>query len=406
MVNFSQLLAEKKNDVLERWMQAVKQDRHISSDNVLSSTAVRNHIPRVLDAMVSVLSRTLNNDLQSLVEASLDHGVVRAEQGFSAAEIAREYRLLRRAIFVELETELLQSNALEVFRVFRIVDAIVDEAIAQCFKSYVDERLRELEQVQHQLSLTNQELTRLVHTHQDNLSHLAHEFKTPLNSIIGYSELLLRQQHSPQFGDNLPSIDSVERVLRNGRQMLQLVNDVLEISRYDSGKMQLHPTVTNVRGVLQNAVEMIAPLANDRNLQLKINDLDAPTQVLTDPLRLQQIVVNLLSNAVRYTEIGSVTITCQLKSSEEWLLSVADTGIGIAPEEQSHIFDPYYRVKTSQAPTSIDGTGLGLAIVARLVHLLQGKIELVSQVGIGSSFTLTLPLKVQILEDTIATVKT
>lgn len=402
MVNFSQLLAEKKNDVLERWVRAVKQDRHISSDDVLSSTAVRNHIPRVLDAIVSVLSRTMDNDLHSLVEASLDHGVMRAEQGFSAVEIAREYRLLRRSIFAELETELLQSNALEVFRVFQIVDAVVDEAIAQCFKSYVDERLRELEQIQRQLSLTNQELTRLVHTHQDNLSHLAHEFKTPLNSIIGYSELLLRQQQSSKFGDNLPSIDSVERVLRNGRQMLRLVNDMLEISRCDSGKMQLHPAVTDVRRIIQNAVETIAPMAIDRGLQLNVDDLDAPTQVWTDPLRLQQIITNLLSNAVRYTEVGSVTITCQLTSSKEWLLSVADTGIGIAPEDQLHIFDPYYRARISQPPASMDGTGLGLAIVARLVHLLQGKIDLVSQSGAGSTFTVMLPIKAKISEDTVA----
>ncbi len=194
MNDFSQLLSDKVNVITDTWVMAVRQDRQIESADKLSRTAIQNHILLVLEAMVTVISQYQNSEIQPIVEASWHHGVLRAAQGFDPTEIAREYRLLRQVIFATLETELLQATPTEVFRVFRLIDATVDEAIAQCFKSYVDERLVELEQLQSQLQLNNQELTRLVRANQDNLSHLAHELKNPLTSIIGYSDLFLRQE--------------------------------------------------------------------------------------------------------------------------------------------------------------------------------------------------------------------
>jgi signal transduction histidine kinase len=144
--------------------------------------------------MATVLSHTQESEIQPIVKASLYHGMLRAEQGFDPAEVAREYRLLRQVIFSVLEANLLTGTPAEAIRAVRLIDAVIDEAIAQCFKSYVDERLRELQQLQNQLTRTNQELTRLLRANQESLSVLAHELKTPLNSIIGYSELFLRHQ--------------------------------------------------------------------------------------------------------------------------------------------------------------------------------------------------------------------
>ncbi len=120
----------------------------------------------------------------------------------------------------------------------------------------------------------------------------------------------------------------------------------------------------------------------------------APKEVLTDSLRLQQIVTNLVSNAIRYTEAGSVQLTCQVLENNLWAIAVSDTGIGIASEDQAHIFEPYVRADSKQ-PRLQNSTGLGLAIVSQLVKLLQGKIELVSQLGVGSTFTVILPLAVR-----------
>ncbi|MEW5855796.1 MAG: HAMP domain-containing sensor histidine kinase [Cyanobacteriota bacterium] len=405
-MDFSQLLVEKIDAIAKNWVEAVRSDRQISSTDDLPGSAIRNHIPEVLKAMATVLSQSQENDIQSIVQNSLHHGVLRAEQGFSPTEIAREYRLLRQTIFSTLEADLLEGTVRDVMRAYNVIDATIDEAIAQCFKSYVEERLQELQQVQSQVELTNQELTRLVKANQNNLSQLAHELKNPLNSIIGYSELILRSSRkNVEVQDNFPNLEHIERVLRNGRHLLRLINDTLEIARYSAGKIELHPELIDVRSLINNVVEMLEPLAAAKELQMVI-DCDsasadssaarAPEKVLTDPLRLQQIVTNLLSNAIRYTKKGSVQLTCQMLSDNRWSIAVSDTGVGIAPEDQARVFDPFFRAGTSDRIP--DSTGLGLAIVAQLVNLMQGKIQLVSQVGVGSTFTVILPLEVKTLE--------
>ena len=405
-MDFSQLLVEKIDAIAKNWVEAVRLDRQISSTDDLPRSAIQNHIPDVLKAMATVLCQSQENDIQSIVENSLHHGVLRAEQGFAPTEIAREYRLLRQTIFSTLEADLLEGTVPEVMRAYNVIDATIDEAIAQCFKSYVEERLQELQQVQSQVELTNQELTRLVKANQDNLSQLAHELKNPLNSIIGYSELMLRSSRkNVEVQDNFPNLEHIERVLRNSRHLLRLINDTLEISRYSAGKIELHPELIDVRSLINNVVEMLEPLAAAKELQMVV-DCDsasadssaarAPEKVLTDPLRLQQIVTNLLSNAIRYTETGSVQLTCQMLSDNRWSIAVTDTGVGISPEDQARVFDPFFQAGTSDRIP--DSTGLGLAIVAQLVKLMQGKIELISEVGVGSTFTVILPLEVKTLE--------
>ena len=402
MINFSQLLAEKTEIIIEQWVAAVRQDRQIESADNLSRPAIENHLSHVLSAMATVLSHSQENEIEPIVQASLYHGVLRAEQGFDPAEVAREYHLLRQVIFSVIEANLLTGTIAEGIRAVRLIDAVIDEAIAQCFKSYVDERLRELQQLQNQLILTNQELTRLIRANHDNLSVLAHELKTPLNSIIGYSELFLRhQQRIPEVKDNLPKLEHIERVLRNGRHLLRLVNDTLELSRADGGKMQLHLMPTNVPSLINSVMEVLEPLALSKELQMLVDYSLAPEQVLTDPLRLQQIITNLVSNGIRYTQLGKIQLNCQLLSDNQWAIAISDTGCGIAPEDQDRVFEPFFRAGSTEQSYAPGSTGLGLAIVSRLVKLLQGKIELVSQVGIGSTFTVTFPLEIQTSEITM-----
>lgn len=396
MVDFGQLLTDKIEIIEQNWVSAVRQDSQIEIAQELTYKALRNSFPKVLQAMASILSNDGEGDLQKLVESSLEHGIVRAEQGFDPAEIAREYRLLRTVIFETLETGLLQSSPQELLRAVRLIDTVIDEAIARCFKSYTHGRLQELEQLQTQLKLTNQELTRLVRASKENLSHLAHELKTPLTSIIGYSDLFLRQhRQQEEEKDNYPELEHIERILRSGRQLLHLINDALEISRYDAGQMKLQLAPVQVQEVIQQTMEIVEPLARAKNLQLVAHCDRAPEQVVTDALRLQQVLMNLLSNAIRYTEKGSVHLTCETQPNATWAIAISDTGIGIEPTDQAQIFDPYFRVTPNSQSYLSNSTGLGLAIVARLVKLMQGEIKLVSQLGTGSIFTVTLPLEVK-----------
>jgi hypothetical protein len=391
-MDFSQLLLDKTDAILEKWVEAVRQDNHIESDDNLSNSALENHLSHVLAAMATVLSESKTSEIQPIVKASLHHGVLRAEQGFEPMEIAREYSLLRQVIFSTLEPALLQGSPTELIRAVRLIDAVVDEATSQCFNSYVDERLEGLEQLHSQLKLTNQELTRLVRANQDNFSHLAHELRTPLTSIIGYSDLFLRKQRqNAAIKDSFANLEHIERVLRNGRQLLRLINDSLEVSRYEAGKMNLQVVPTDVRSLIKNVIEVLEPFTRAKGIKMVVECDRAPDQVLTDSLRLQQIVTNLASNAIRYTDSGSVKVSCQVLADDKWAITVSDTGIGIAPEDQTIIFDPFVQAGSTNNPHLPDSTGLGLAIVSRLVKLLQGKIELVSQVGVGSTFTVILP---------------
>ena len=221
---------------------------------------------------------------------------------------------------------------------------------------------------------SNQELTRLVRANQDNLSHLAHELKNPLTSIIGYSDLFLRQERkSTEVKDSFTNIEHIERVLRNGRHLLRLVNDAIDVSRFEAGEMKLQIVPTSIRFLVDSVVEMLQPLVRDKQIEIVVNCDRAPDEIFTDSLRLQQIITNLVSNALRYTQEGKVQITCNSQGSDKWVLIVSDTGIGISSENQKLIFDPYYRVSNEQKSYLPDSTGLGLAIVAQLVQLLKGK---------------------------------
>jgi signal transduction histidine kinase len=400
-MDFSQVLSQKSDTIVDSWVKAVCHDQQIEIAQEMTYKAVRDSLPRVLEAMATMLSQSQDNDVTKLVDASLEHGRIRAEQGFEPAEIAREYRLLRSVIFSILETDLVQASPADILRAVRLIDTVIDEAIARCFNSYTEGRLQELAQLKSQLELTNQELTRLVRASKENLSHLAHELKTPLTSIIGYSDLYLRQQkqnsgtQTSDIKDNTANLESIERVLRSGRLLLRLINDALEISRYDAGQMQLQPNAVKVQELIHDTLHMVEPLARSKELQLVIDCTHAPEQVWTDGLRLQQIVTNLLSNAIRYTESGTVCLKCVTLPNDRWAIQISDTGAGIEPKDQLNIFNPYFRADTQ---SKVDGTGLGLAIVDRLVKLLQGEMMLASHPGSGSTFAVTLPIKVKLIE--------
>ena len=382
---------------MEQWIEAVRKDRRIESSVDLSDTALGNSLPKLLNSIAKVLEHPHDDVFRTIAHGSLDHGDLRARQGYDAAEIVQEYSLLRRTIFSVLEPSLRKGSPQEIIEIFCQIDTVLDEAISLCFKSYVQARLHELEKLQSQLTLTNQELTRLFEASKHHFSYLAHELRTPLTAVIGYSELLLRlQQKNVNAEVASPTIHSIERVLQGGRHLLRIVNDSLELSRYESAQMKLNLEFTDVRSVINTVIEMIEPLAQVQGLQLKLECKNAPKKVLIDAFRLQQILTNLISNAIRYTDEGFIQISCQTLPNEQWCFAITDTGIGIAPEDCDRIFEPYSQAFFNQGSRKHEGTGLGLAIVSRLVKLLQGEIQLVSEVGVGSTFTVTLPINIQI----------
>lgn len=169
---------------------------------------------------------------------------------------------------------------------------------------------------------------------------------------------------------------------------MRLLNDALEISRYEAGKISIQPTAIEVRSLIADLIEMLRPLAAAKQIEIAIDTDLAPDQVTCDRLRLQQILTNLIGNAIRYTDTGQIQIRSWTIASDLWAIAISDTGTGIQLEDQARIFEPYERGDHHNG----DSTGLGLAIVSRLVKLLHGSIDLQSQSGKGSTFTVIFPI--------------
>ena len=387
-------LLAKTDIIIEGWIAAIREDSNIETSKSLAYKSVRDSIPIVVNALATQLSQSFDSEHQKLEDKSWEHGVVRAEQGYDVAEIVREYSLLRQTIFTVLKSDLLANSGAEILQAIESIDSVIDRAISLSLESYLEMRLQEFDQVRSQLILTNQELTRLVATQKEEVSHMAHELKTPLNAIMGFSSLLLQQQKKAASGNEASlSLQMTEKVIKNSRHLLGLINDILEISRHETGNIPLNIQSCDVRSQVSLVVETLSITAEQKNLEIILDCDRAPQQVQTDPLRLKQIVTNLLSNAIRYTESGTITITCSSDGGDRWSLIVADTGIGLSPEAVGDIFKPYYQVSKEKNNLSPDSTGLGLAIVDKLVKLFDGEIKVTSELEKGSTFAVSFPIE-------------
>ncbi|MGH7504486.1 MAG: sensor histidine kinase, partial [Longimicrobiales bacterium] len=218
------------------------------------------------------------------------------------------------------------------------------------------------------------------------LSTMSHELRTPLNAIIGYASLLRDGVSGP-----LPPAqrEHVSRILTASDHLLLLINEVLALSRIEAGKEEVDHARCDGAQMARDVAELVAPIARQKGLRL---DVDAPASLplRTDETKVRQVLLNLLSNACKFNDHGSVTLSVQA-SDRYATFRVSDTGPGIPPEELDRIFEPFYQV--SQGTTrAADGTGLGLTVSRRLAHLLGGDLNVESTPGEGSTFTLTLPL--------------
>ncbi|MEM8502436.1 MAG: sensor histidine kinase [Cyanobacteria bacterium P01_D01_bin.1] len=394
MKDLGKALLAKLDDIIEIWVKAVRTDIEINSNKGATYEAVHNGLPDVLEAVATLLTDAFTDKDREAKQNALEHGHVRADQGYDLAEIVREYRILRNVLLLALEPELETGTVPEALGAVRQIDSALDDTVLITLESYMEHRFSLLKQMHAQLLLTNQELIRLIQNQKDNVSHLAHELKNPLNAIINFSSVLLSKQKQQLHGNAGTSLEirQMERVVSNGRQILQLINNTLEVSRQESAEIVLSIEQVEVAKLIQTVVDSLEPSAQSKQLELVVECDQAPEAVRTDSLRLQQIVTNLLSNAIRYTDEGAITVSSYRVGDEQWAIAVQDTGRGIQPEDLTKVFEPYYQSgeKSKKLPGS---SGLGLSIVNKLVCMLKGKIELTSQVGKGSTFVVLLPIE-------------
>jgi PAS domain S-box-containing protein len=235
------------------------------------------------------------------------------------------------------------------------------------------------------------------------LANMSHELRTPLNAVIGITEML-REDAEDQGDKEL--FEPLERVSRAGKHLLNLINDILDISKIEAGRLELLLEHADLAGLLQDAVNTAQPLAAQNRNELQISLSPGLGTVYVDPVRLRQIILNLISNACKFTKSGTVTLSArrlEAETGEIIELSVADTGIGIAPEFLDSLFQEFTQVDAS-ATRRYGGTGLGLAICRRLAQLMGGEIRVDSTLGEGTTFTVHMPVEIQAPRTEIADV--
>ncbi len=253
--------------------------------------------------------------------------------------------------------------------------------------AYVTGRVAtQLQRERQDLRVANARLDAASEAKSRFLAAVSHDLRTPLNAILGFSNVLLQRL----FGELNPKQEEYLRDIHGaGEHQLALVNDLLDLSKIEAGKMELHPVPFSMREAIEGAIAIVRPLADAKGVRLDGSVAPDVGTVEQDPARLKQVVLNLLSNAIKFTDAGGSVRADVSAADGRMTLAVSDTGVGISPEDQAIVFEEFRQVGASAR--SAQGTGLGLALVRGLVRMMGGEVSLRSAVGEGSTFTVTLP---------------
>jgi signal transduction histidine kinase len=240
---------------------------------------------------------------------------------------------------------------------------------------------RELEQKSRELEVASQHKSEF-------LANMSHELRTPLNAIIGFSEVLSERM----FGDlNEKQEEYLKDIHASGTHLLSLINDILDLSKIEAGRMELELTDFHLPTALDNALILVRERAGRRSITLQMSVDERLGEVRADERKIRQVVLNLLSNAIKFTPEGGRIEVGALPRDGSVEVSVTDTGVGIAPEDQEAVFEEFRQVGTAERKA--EGTGLGLTLCRKFVELHGGRIRVTSQVGVGSTFTFTIPVR-------------
>ena len=238
----------------------------------------------------------------------------------------------------------------------------------------------------NELNGKNAELEKAYRVKSDFLSNMSHELRTPLNSIIGFTSVLLGQHGDPLTADQAKAL---EKVLKNGKHLLELINDILDFSKIEAGRTPINLSTDEVADVISNAMVTVEPMVTGKDVKL-VQEIEPGLPLLnTDTLKIKQILLNLLSNAAKFTEQGAITVIAK-KQNGMISISVKDDGIGIEAKNLDRVFEEFQQIDSSNA-RKYKGTGLGLAIAKNYARLLGGNLTVHSEVGKGSTFTLVIP---------------
>jgi PAS domain S-box-containing protein len=280
------------------------------------------------------------------------------------------------------------TKQVENERLYRELKAFSDELEARVRAATAD-----LAAQNEQLKWQSQEVERANKLKSEFMASMSHELRTPINAIIGHSSLILDEIYGPVAPRQE---DALRRIRAAAQDLLALITDILDLAKIEAGKMSLHLDRVDLGDVLAELGQQIEPMLQKRGLEFQVSVApDTPT-LATDRQKVKQILANLLSNAVKFTQRGRVTVTVEPVPGAVQI-AVADTGIGILPEDLDVIWEDFRQVDQSKT-REVGGTGLGLSIVRKLLDRLDGTVSVTSTYGVGSVFTVVLPLAMRVEE--------
>ncbi|MCB5259340.1 MAG: ATP-binding protein [Candidatus Cloacimonetes bacterium] len=293
----------------------------------------------------------------------------------------------------QLPLRLLWGGIFLLFALILSVSAVI------IFKKQVNKRTAELRKINREMELRieerTEELALAMHKAQVAdmmksafLATMSHELRTPLNSVIGFTGILLKELPGAINEEQKKMLSIVQG---SARHLLALINDVLDISKIEAGQLEMHYSDVELQVLLEQVVEVVAPQAATKGLELSIRTGKSPKFIHVDERRFEQVLLNLLSNAIKFCERGEIQLSFS-KQGSKLILEVKDTGIGIPDEMQDKIFHPFVQVDMG-IDRKYEGTGLGLFISKRIIEMMGGDIILESEVNVGSTFSVILPLQ-------------
>jgi PAS domain S-box-containing protein len=300
------------------------------------------------------------------------------------AFVAKDREVLGGSSIVDIPSEAIYTKGGTVRTVHTRKIPLADDQGRPAFLLGISEDITERKKAEDTVKMARLEAERANRAKSDFLSRMSHDLRTPLNAVLGFAQLLEADELTSEQHEN------VRQILRGGRHLLSLINEVLDIARIEAGHLSLSPEPVDVVEIVQHAVALVAPLAAQREIALTVEAFaGVACCVQADRQRLNQVLLNLLSNAVKYTHSGGrVTVAFEARPPDRMRVKVSDTGAGIPPEKLEMLFTPFERLGAER--TSIEGTGLGLALARGLAGAMGGSLGVSSEVDRGSTFWIEL----------------
>ncbi len=298
---------------------------------------------------------------------------------FAQADAAAWPHMISSSLLLSMEGVLLRQLRVEFDARFETMRQLINET---------EQAKQQSEQARIQADHDRKRAEKADKAKSQFLANMSHELRTPLNAIIGFDEAML----AGMAGTFTPKqTELLGHIQKNGRRLLGVINDILDLSKIEAGALELYLSPVSPKLLINEIVQSLQSLAQEKNIHLGINiSENTPEIIQADKKKLEQILTNLVGNAIKFTPTGEVIIAVQAISNAQWKLSVRDSGIGISADSLSVIFDPFKQLDSS-ASRKYKGTGLGLAITKRLIEAMSGTITVESEPGKGSVFTVTLP---------------